>query len=221
MIDALTTFINGAGWLAPLYYVASFVLAALLPIIPTPLVAALGGTAFGFGPAVAYGILGLGIGTFVSLSLARTVGRPVLRRLMPAETWATWEQFLGIRSVALWGVIFLVLNLDFAVMAAGLTALPIHHLWIAAMIARMPWLLASAWFGDTVLVNDTVALLAALLLIPGVYLLGKLRPLVESRLLRLQPKRTPATRVQAPSQVAEARIEDVPNGIPEKVEAHD
>jgi uncharacterized membrane protein YdjX (TVP38/TMEM64 family) len=220
MIDALTTFINGAGWLAPLYYILSFVLTALLPVIPTPLVAALGGTAFGLGPAVAYGIMGLGLGAFVSLSLARAVGRPLLQRLVKPDVWASWEQFLGIRSVAIWGIIFFVLNLDFAVMAAGLTTLSVQHLWIAAMVARIPWLLASAWFGDALLVNDTVAMLTGLLLIPGIYLMGRFRPLIRNWLLRLQPDSKPAP-VPQPSKVAEARIEDVANRITEKVEAHD
>jgi uncharacterized membrane protein YdjX (TVP38/TMEM64 family) len=219
MIDALTTFINDTGWLAPLYYVLSFVLTALLPVIPTPLVAALGGTAFGYGPAVAYGIFGLGLGALVSLTLARAVGRPLLRRLVRPEVWATWEQLLGIRSVAVWGMIFLLLNLDFAVTAAGLTTLPISQLWLAAMIARIPWLLASAWFGDAVLVNDGMMLVAALLMIPGIYVLGRLRPLVQAWLLRFSPEPRPLS-PNGPSDVAEARIEDVADGVPQEVEAN-
>lgn len=221
MIDALTTFINSTGWLAPLYYILSFVLTALLPVIPTPLVAALGGTAFGLGAAVAYGILGLGLGAFVSLTLSRSVGLPLLRRMVPPAVLASWEGFLGIRSPVVWGLIFFVLNLDFAVMAAGLSALPVYHLWIAAMVARVPWLIASAWFGDVVLVNDGVALLTALLLFPGIYLLGRFRPVLQRWLMRLQPQQPIATSGPRGSQVTEARIEDVANGITEKVEAHD
>ncbi|MEX2542646.1 MAG: VTT domain-containing protein [Trueperaceae bacterium] len=220
MIDALTTFINSAGWLAPLYYVFSFVLTALLPVVPTPLVAALGGTVFGYGPAVVYGIFGLGLGALVSLTLARAVGRPLLRRMVKPEVWVAWEQLLGIRSVAVWGLIFLVLNLDFAVTIAGLTTLPILHLWVAAMIARVPWLLASAWFGDAVLVNDGVVLMIGLLMIPGVYLLGRLRNLVQAWLISLSPDAATATVASEVSQVAQPRIEDVTDGVPEKVEAH-
>ena len=221
MIDALTAFINDAGLLAPLYYILSFVLTALLPVVPTPFVAALGGTAFGLVPAVAYGIMGLGLGAFVSLTLARNLGRPLLRRLVRPDVLESWEVLLGIRSVLVWGLIFLVFNLDFAVMVAGLSVLPLPQLWIAAMLARVPWLIASAWFGDAVLVSDGVALLLALLLIPGIYLLGRLRPLLQSWLLRLQPARADGRVVPLrPSQVAETRIEDVANGVPEKVEAN-
>ena len=212
MIDALTAFINGAGLLAPLYYIVSFVVTALLPVIPTPLVAALGGTAFGLLPAVLYGILGLGLGAFMSLMLARSVGRPLLRRLVRPEVLESWEALLGIRSVVVWGLIFLLFNLDFAVMVAGLSTLPLQQLWIAAMVTRIPWLVASAWFGDVVLVNDGVALLMALLLFPGIYLLGRLRPHIQAWLLKLQPPAAPDTPAPV-SQVAEARIEDVPDGV--------
>jgi uncharacterized membrane protein YdjX (TVP38/TMEM64 family) len=221
MIDSLTTFIDGAGWLAPLYYIGSFVLTALLPFIPTPLVAALGGTAFGFLPAVAYGMLGMGIGAVVSLSLARAVGRPLLRRLVRPEVWAQWEEFLGIRSPVVWGVVFFVLNLDFAVAAAGLTTLSIRSLWVAAVVARAPWLMASAWFGDVVLVNDGIVLLMTLLLLPGVYLLGKLRPLFQRWLLLLSRGLAPVPAAMEASKVAEPRVEDVANGVSQKVEAHD
>ena len=185
MTEALTTFITDAGWLAPLYYVGSFVLTALLPFIPTPLVGALGGSAFGFVPAVAYGVIGLGAGTVVALGLSRRIGRPLLVRLVRPAVWAEWEKLLGIESVAIWGVIFFVLNLDVAVVAAGLTPLPLWQLWVAAMVARIPWLIVSAWFGDAVLVSDGVALLVLLLLVPVLIGLNKLRPLVRGWLQRV------------------------------------
>lgn len=216
MIDALTTFINSAGWLAPLYYIGSFVITALLPFIPTPLVAALGGTAFGFLPATLYGAIGLGLGATISLTVARAIGRPLLQRFVRPEVWANWEQFLGIKSVVTWGLIFLLLNLDFAVTLSGLSTLPLSKLWLAAMIARLPWLLVSAWVGDAVLVNDSVMLVMALLLVPSVYVLGKLRLYLQKWLLRLRP----VTDVTSdPSEVSEARIEDVADGVTEEVEA--
>ena len=187
MTEALSHFINDAGWLAPLYYVASFLLTALLPFIPTPLVGALGGKAFGFFAAVAYGVIGLGLGAFVGLMLARRIGRPLLTLLVRREALQEWEQLLGIRSVALWGALFFVLNLDFVVLLSGLTSLPLTELWIAAMIARTPWLIGSAWLGSAVLVSDTVLWLALILLIPLLYVLNRLRPRIRHWMLRFRP----------------------------------
>jgi uncharacterized membrane protein YdjX (TVP38/TMEM64 family) len=176
MTEALANFINDTGWLAPIYYVLSFVVTALVPVIPTPLVGALGGAAFGFGLAVFYGVFGLGLGAFVALNLSRRLGRPLLLRLVSPKAWAEWETLVGIKSAAVWGVIFFVLNVDVAVIAAGLSEVRLRRLWVAAMVARFPWLVASAWFGEVVFVSDTVMYLALLGLIASVVVFQKLRP---------------------------------------------
>jgi uncharacterized membrane protein YdjX (TVP38/TMEM64 family) len=176
MTEMLALFINDAGWLAPLYYVASYVFTALVPVVPTPLVSALGGAAFGVMPAVAYGIVGLGLGAVVALNLARWVGRPLLLRLFSPKAWAEWEALLGIRSPVVWGIVFFVLNVDIAVVAAGMSRVPLRSLWLAAVIARLPWLIASAWLGDLVFVSDSVMFLALLGLIAGVVVFAKVRP---------------------------------------------
>jgi|GEM_PF-745481 len=243
MIDALSHFIDNAGFFAPLYYILGFVIAALIPVIPTPLIAALGGTTLGYGAAAIYGIIGLGVGAFISLSLARLVGRPLLRRLVKREAWENWEKFLSIESVLTWGLIFLVTNIDFVVMLSGLTSIRLTSLWLTAVLVRTPWLLASVWLGDVILVNDAVAVILLLLLIPGVYLFGKVRPVLERQLLRLVPRdarkakdeaaspgparqvaAAPATGTRAGpngSEVAQPGIEDVADGIPKQVEAND
>ncbi|MDF1522650.1 MAG: VTT domain-containing protein [Trueperaceae bacterium] len=187
MTEALSNFINDAGWLAPIYYVLSFVLTALLPFIPTPLVGALGGAAFGVVPAILYGIIGLALGAFVALNLSRRIGRPLILRLVSPKAWAEWEALVGIRSLFLWGVIFFVLNVDFAVVAAGLSTLPLRQLWLTAMIARLPWLVASAWFGELVFVSDTVMLMALVGLVAGIVVFQKLRPRFRHWLVRWAP----------------------------------
>jgi uncharacterized membrane protein YdjX (TVP38/TMEM64 family) len=162
MTEALANFINDTGWLAPIYYILSFVVTALVPVVPTPLVGALGGAAFGFGLAVFYGVFGLALGAFVALNLSRRLGRPLLLRLVSPKAWAEWETLVGIKSASVWGVIFFVLNVDVAVIAAGLSEVRLRQLWVAAMVARFPWLVASAWFGEVVFVSDTVMYLALL-----------------------------------------------------------
>ncbi|MFO7545986.1 MAG: VTT domain-containing protein [Trueperaceae bacterium] len=187
MVHALTNLITEAGWLAPLYYILGFLLTALVPVIPTPLISALGGTAFGFWPAVTYGLVGLGLGAFVALTLARRIGRPLLMLMIRREAWDEWEEIVGIRSLPVWGVVFFLLNLDFVVMLSGLTTLPLRNLWGTAMIARLPWLLFTAWFGSAVLASETVMWLALLALIPGLYFFNRLRPRIRHWLVRLSP----------------------------------
>jgi uncharacterized membrane protein YdjX (TVP38/TMEM64 family) len=212
MTEALSHFINDAGWLAPIYYMLSFVVTALLPFIPTPLVGALGGAALGVVPAILYGILGLGLGAVVALNLSRRIGRPLVLKLVTPKVWAEWEALLGIRSVVVWGVIFFILNVDFAVVAAGLSGLPLRRLWLAAMIARFPWLVASAWFGDLVFVSDTVMLLALVVMLGMIAVLAKVRPLVHHQLVRWAeradhgPPRAPSPAWSRPPAAREAPL---------------
>ncbi len=145
--QSLETMLSTMGPLAPLVYILLYVLTALVSIIPTPLVSALGGSVLGFWPAVIYGCVGLALGAFIALSLMRRFGRPLLYKLVSEKVIAQWEYLLGIQSVPMWGVVFLALNVDLAVMIAGLTKLSVVRLWLAAVIARMPWVILSAWLG--------------------------------------------------------------------------
>lgn len=189
MTETLQTFIESAGLFAPFYYILSFIISAVLPFIPTPLIGAIGGTALGFMPAVLYGVLGLGIGAGTALGMSRLIGRPLVLKMVRPEAWQRWEELLGIRSVFVWGIIFFILNLDFAVVAAGLTSLPFIQLWLAAIIARLPWLVASAWFGETFFQNDALFLGAFLLLIPFLLVLSYLRPRIQRWLIDYAEKR--------------------------------
>ena len=183
MTEILATFISDAGWFAPIYYVLGFVVTALVPVIPTPLVAALGGAAFGLMPAVLYGLIGMALGATLALNLSRRLGRPLLLRLMSPKAWEDWEALVSIRSLWLWGVVFFVLNVDVAVIAAGLSRFPLRQLFLTAMVARFPWLLASAYFGEVVFVSDTVLYLSLIALIGGVVVFQKLRPRIRHYLV--------------------------------------
>lgn len=195
MIEGLTTLITSQGWLAPAWYVAGFLLAALVPVIPTPLIAALGGSAFGTVPAILYGMIGLALGAGLALLLSRQLGRRVMRVLVPEKVWSEWEVLLGIRSLPAWFAVFLVLNMDIAVMVAGLSSLSARSLWLTAMAARLPWLVVAAWAGETLLVNDAALILVGLVLVPVVWGLNRVRPALRRRLARwadAQPPGEPA-----------------------------
>jgi uncharacterized membrane protein YdjX (TVP38/TMEM64 family) len=191
MIEGLTALITSQGWLAPAWYVAGFLLAAIVPVIPTPLIAALGGTAFGTVPAILYGLVGLALGAGLALLLSRQLGRRVMRVLIPEKVWREWEVLLGIRSLAAWFAVFLVLNMDIAVMAAGLSSLSARSLWLTAMAARLPWLIVAAWAGETLLVNDAALILVALVMVPVVWGLNRVRPALRRRLARWAEAKQP------------------------------
>lgn len=154
--QSLESLLNAMGPLAPVVYISLYILTALVSIVPTPLVSALGGSILGFWPAVLYGCIGLALGAYIALSLMRRFGRPLLYRLVSEKVIAQWEYLLGIQSVPMWGVVFLALNVDLAVMIAGLTKLSVSRLWLAAVIARMPWVILSAWLGRSFLEDGNI-----------------------------------------------------------------
>ena len=117
--------------------------------------------------------------------------------------WTEGEALLGVRSLLVWGVIFFVLNVDFAVVAAGLSSLRLRDLWITAMIARFPWLVVSAWFGDLIVVSDTVMLLALIFMLALGVVLNKLRPRFRHWLVRYADRSDPT--LAARSELGERR----------------
>ena len=175
MLETLTNLLNQAGAFAPLVYISLFLATALLPFIPTPLVVALGGSLLGSLPAIGYGVIGLGLGAYLALKLSRTLGRPVVIRMVGAKAWEEWEYLLGIRSPVVWGVIFFLLNIDFAVVAAGLSSVPMWQLWLSAVIARLPWLVLSAFFGESLLRTEMLplAITIVIVLIVAIHFLRK------------------------------------------------
>ena len=164
MLETLAHLLNQAGPFAPLVYISFFLATALLPFIPTPLVIALGGSLLGSAPAIGYGVIGLGLGAYLALKLSRTLGRPVVIRMVGAKAWEEWEYLLGIRSPVVWGVIFFLLNIDFAVVAAGLSSVPMWQLWLSAVIARLPWLVLSALFGESLFRTEMLPLAIAIII---------------------------------------------------------
>lgn len=235
MTEFLTEAISNAGPYAYVYYVLGYVLTALSPVIPTPLVTALGGTAFGFWPAVWFGILGLGLGAAVSLSLARLIGRPLIAFLTRRPDLGDWEQLLGVSSLKVWGVLFFALNIDMVVLVSGLTSLPVRRLWLTAVVARTPWVVGVAWFGSSLLESRLALAMGLIAGAAVVVFLGLNAARLRRRLLEWSRKSQaphpgsadagspvePGSPIGATSEVAQTRVEDVADGVTEQVETDD
>lgn len=228
MVEGLSQLITSQGWLAPAWYVAGFLCAALIPVIPTPLIAALGGTAFGTVPAILYGTVGLGLGAALALYLSRRFGRPILKRLLSKKAWNEWEALTGVDSLVVWFVVFLALNVDVAVFVAGMSGLSARSLWMVAMAARVPWLIVAAWAGERLFVNDAAFIGILLAMIPVVWGLSKLRPALRHRLAEWAVQHghddashgRPSADDIGASSLHEPGIQDVTHGVAEQVEPH-
>jgi uncharacterized membrane protein YdjX (TVP38/TMEM64 family) len=214
MLETLSAIIDEAGPLAPLFYICGFLVTALLPFIPTPLVSTLGGSLLGSGPAIGYGVIGLGLGAMLALNLSRRLGRPVVLWLVGERIWHEWEKFLGIKSLWVWWAIFFVLNVDFAVMVAGLSSFPLWRLWLTAMIARTPWVIGTAFFGDQVLTSDQYILPALAVGLLVLIVLQLVRPRFQKILIEKVPEVAEAAQ-QAEAEKERAREFKVARRQPE------
>lgn len=187
MFETLSALLDQAGAFAPVVYISFFLMTAVVPVIPTPLVSALGGSLLGFGPALGYGFIGLCLGAFLALNISRLIGRPVVVRIFGRKAWEDWEVMLGIRSPVVWGVIFFIFNIDFAVVAAGLSGVALWKLWLAAVAARLPWVVVTAWFGEVYLVSDQYLLPALGIGILAILIINllraRLRPIIVQKTL--------------------------------------
>src|SRR5437762_3377948 len=68
------------GPLAPLAYVVALALSIVLAFVPNVVMVMMSGAVFGFGPGLAYTMIGGLVGAAINFELAHRLGRPRLRR---------------------------------------------------------------------------------------------------------------------------------------------
>lgn len=167
-ILALTTqrehvrdWVQSFGALAPVAYVALYILQILVAPIPGNVISVMGGYLFGSAAGVIYGLVGLGLGAGLAAVIARRLGQPLIERFIGEHGLQKWERRLRVRSPIIWGLIFLFPTPDAVYYLAGLSGMPLRVIVLVAMIGRSPSLIASNWLGAQA-VNWSLPLIAAL-----------------------------------------------------------
>jgi len=147
--ERLEAWLAQLGVWAPVGLVAVEVLQVLLAPVPGHVVGLAAGYLYGVWAGTALCMLGLMLGTGLAVWLARRLGRPLVERLVPAESLQRLERFVQRHGVRALLIIFLVPFLpdDAACLLAGLTTVPIRQVLVVALIGRMPGVLASALIG--------------------------------------------------------------------------
>jgi uncharacterized membrane protein YdjX (TVP38/TMEM64 family) len=139
--------VQSFGVLAPVAYIALYVLQILAAPIPGNVISVMGGYLFGSAAGVIYSLLGLGLGAGLAAALARRLGRPLIERFAGEQGLQKWERRLRIRSPIIWGLIFLLPTPDAVYYLAGLSGMPLRAIILVAMIGRAPSLIVSNWLG--------------------------------------------------------------------------
>jgi uncharacterized membrane protein YdjX (TVP38/TMEM64 family) len=139
---ALRAWLDIWGSWAPVGIIALQVVQVLLAPIPGNVIGLASGYVFGVARGTLYSLVGTALGSLIAFVLARTYGRPLVERLLPAE-------MLEWRGLFFFVLLFLLPFLpdDLACFVAGLSPIPIPALMLAALAGRLPGLFVSSWVG--------------------------------------------------------------------------
>lgn len=167
-IEALRSFINSFGVLAPLVLIALQVSQVLIAPVPGPVVGAAAGYAFGVFWGTIYGFIGLAIGSTVAILFAKRYGRPFVEDILADETMDKFDYLASEHGFLPFLLLFLLPGFpdDAICFIAGLTEIDTKKLILMASFGRVPGLLSLTVFGNSLaLGNMGVMILTGLIVI--------------------------------------------------------
>ncbi|MDW8270358.1 MAG: VTT domain-containing protein [Anaerolineae bacterium] len=146
-VDEARAWFHELGVFGPLILIAINTLQIVVAPIPGYVVQIAAGWVYGVWPGALYAIIGLATGAFLSMSLARLLGRPFALRVLGAERLARWEHAIHADRLWLWALLFLGPVGDVPYILAGLSRFPIPRLVLLALLIRSPGVVAAAAVG--------------------------------------------------------------------------
>ncbi len=131
----------------------ALILIEIAQVLLAPIPGQAAGMAAGYlyGPwlGAAIAMVGLGLGTFLAVWMARQLGRRAVERWLKPALVSRLDALVQRRGLAALFAIYLLPFLpdDAVCFLAGLTPLPIGQVLAVAMIGRLPGVLVSTWLG--------------------------------------------------------------------------
>jgi uncharacterized membrane protein YdjX (TVP38/TMEM64 family) len=175
-VDEARAWFHSLGFIGPFLLIGLNTLQIVIAPIPGYVVQIAAGWVYGVWPGALYGTIGLGLGAFLSMSLARSLGRPFALRVLGAERLARWEHAIHADRLWLWALLFLGPVGDVPYILAGLSRFPIPRLVLLALAIRTPGVVgataigAGLWHIDPVRVYEQG--MARLMTISPLWLIG-------------------------------------------------
>jgi uncharacterized membrane protein YdjX (TVP38/TMEM64 family) len=172
---------------APVVFMALQAAQVIVAPIPGHVLTLASGALFGPWRGAAYSALGVGVGTAIVLVLSRFVGRPWIRRVLPASATARVDGWATRHGPVFFFLFFMAPFLpdDLACFAVGLSPLPLLPMLGLIVLARLPGHIVSAWIGATarhLSWSGWVAILAPTMILLILYLRHRRR--IEAWLVR-------------------------------------
>ena len=148
--EKLRGWIAAFGWAAPIALMLVQAVQVVIAPIPGQVVGLVSGYLFGTAWGTVYSMVGILLGAWTVMALARKLGRPFAERLVSPEHLAKFDYLVGKGGPTAFFLLFLLPFVpdDSICILAGLTAIPMPLLMILAAVGRFPSVLASAFIGD-------------------------------------------------------------------------
>jgi uncharacterized membrane protein YdjX (TVP38/TMEM64 family) len=161
LIDAVAPVMRSHPVAGAIVFVAISALSAMLAFFSSAVLVPVAVQVWGLAGTTALLWLGWIVGGITAYGLARTAGRPLVRRVVKAEVLARYEHRVTTRA-PLGLVILLQLGLPSEIPGylLGLVRYPAWRYLVAVSVAELPWALVTVLLGTTLMSRRTPVLLA-------------------------------------------------------------
>ena len=168
---ALTKTLDHLGELSPVVFIALQILQVVIAPIPGDVTGLVGGFVFGQWWGLGYSTIGLTIGSLAAFGIGRSLGTPLVRRLVGERAWGQLGTATESSGRLLCLVVFFVPGLpkDLACYIFGISRMPFWTFAALSTPARLPgtWVLSAQ--GAHAVTGDWITLVAV---VAGVMVLG-------------------------------------------------
>ena len=143
------SWIEGLGAWGPIAIVFLEMIQALLAPIPGQAIEAVSGYLYGPWLGTLYPLIGMAIGSFITFSLARRFGRPLVVKLIGQQSMTRLDDLVRRGGAPFFFLIWLLPFApdDLACVAAGLTPMPVGQFMVLMILGRAPGVSVSVWVG--------------------------------------------------------------------------
>lgn len=150
--EQVRAWVEGLGAWGPLAILLLEMIQALLAPIPGQAIEAVSGYLYGPWWGTLYPMIGMAIGSFITFSLARRFGRPLVIRLIGKPSMARLDDLERRGGAPFFFLIWLLPFApdDLACVAAGLTTMRLRQFMVLMPIGRLPGVFVSVWVGANV-----------------------------------------------------------------------
>lgn len=145
---AVQAWVIQLGPLGPLGVIALNAIQVIIAFIPGYVMQLVAGFLYGWPMGAVYSTVGMLIGGFIAVLLARIFGRPLVIRMVGEKRVDRWEHVARLDSLAIWFILMLAPFGDVPYYIAGLTSLAIWKIIAIAAFVRTPSVILAVLVGS-------------------------------------------------------------------------